>query len=642
MKFLFTALVSLLVSTVYSQGPVITGLNGNPILKKTQNNTHSKRQDPDTLTLPFIDDFTSTTIIPNTLYWMDRQIFVNSTFPVSPPSFGVATFDNLDQNGRPYQAISGFTHNHCDSLTSNPINLEYFISGLNKINYKIADSIYFSFFYQTQGIGDPLDNSDSLVLKFKDSSGMWATVWKVSGSPLSKFKQVLIPILKTRYLTRSFQLRFINYGKSTGNMNQWHVDYVRMASNRSYQDTLVRDVAINAVPLGPLSIYETMPYDHFKVNASLHTHNEHVVKIRNNNTDQAVQVRFGYQVRNQYNQLVYDLPVTSVSRNILLNSDSTESFDKLKLDTFSGKKPFVNIRYITSPLALDQTPDDYLTVSSNNTYTKTVRFGNQLAYDDGSAEGGYGLDYGSLPAGPGFAAIKFLASKADTLRGISIFFNRSVADISFKSFDLLVWKSISEPPANSDDNDVILKRVNLATAIYLDSINEFVDIVFDTAVPLSSGYFYIGWQQNINFILNVGYDNNYKYQHSGGRNPNLFYNLNGYWENVNSTITGAPMMRPIVGEPVPKNSTSVRNVLHTTAPQVAIYPNPLNGSKILNISSDIAVTRAKVFDMNGRMLLSSSEEFIQDIHVNDLVDGVYFIELTDANGHVNRLKFIIN
>jgi hypothetical protein len=62
-------------------------------------------------------------------------------------------------------------------------------------------------------------------------------------------------------------------------------------------------------------------------------------------------------------------------------------------------------------------------------YNSCVKFNNYFAYDDGSAEGGYGLDYGSLPAGPGYAAIKFSSFKPDTLRGISIFFNRSITDV---------------------------------------------------------------------------------------------------------------------------------------------------------------------------------------------------------------------
>jgi hypothetical protein len=150
--------------------------------------------------------------------WMDSQAYVNTNFPVSPPSYGVATLDNLNKKGIPYRGLSGNSSGASDSLTSRFINLKDYQSGMNTLQYKIADSIYFSFFFQTQGIGDPLDGTDSLVLKFKDTGGDWRTVWKTSGTSLKPFKQVLLAVLDGRYLSPGFQFRFINFGKNTGNM----------------------------------------------------------------------------------------------------------------------------------------------------------------------------------------------------------------------------------------------------------------------------------------------------------------------------------------------------------------------------------------------------------------------------------------
>lgn len=639
-KLLFFLFLSHILS-VRSQGPVITRLNGNPNLKNVPSQQSSKRGLNDTISLPFHDDFITTELVPNDLFWKDKQVYVNSTFAISPPSYGVATFDNLNSKGAPYQPLNGNTHNSCDSLTTNPINLLYYTNGASTVKYKIADSIYLSFFYQAQGLGDQLDKTDSLVLKFKDSMGAWSTVWKAIGVPLSGFKQVMLPVLEEKYLCKHFQFRFINFGKSTGNMNQWHVDFITLNSSRTLSDTFVRDVAINAVPVGPLAIYETMPYDHFKVSPSFHTNASHSVTVRNNNTDTSVNVKFAYSIYNQYNQLVFNLPFSSSSRNVPKNSDFTEPFAKPSLDTFSGKAPSFRIEYNINPLALDYLQGDFGSIKLNNNYSKTVRFSNRFAYDDGSAEGGYGLDYGSLPAGPGYAAIKFATSKADTLRGISVFFNRSVADVAFKSFDIMVWKRISEPPANNDDNDIILKQVNLATVIYTDSINGFVDIVFDTAVALEAGEFYIGWKQSINFILNVGYDNNYKYLHSGGRNPNLYYNLNGYWETVNSTITGAPMMRPIVGEPVPKTNTSLVSI-EKKKNEIKVYPNPSENSTVLNIEAEYEIVAVYLYDMNGRLLISKEEAGIEELSLESLASGVYILELKDLNGDINRIKISIN
>ncbi|MEZ4805132.1 MAG: T9SS type A sorting domain-containing protein [Bacteroidia bacterium] len=631
-------IICIIYSNSFAQGPKITPLKSNSEVANFKGRQSAKRSINDTIQLPFIDDFTSTTVYPNMKYWVDSQVYINNHFPVSPPSYGVATFDNLDKKGKPYQFINGNQHNHSDSLTSNYINLKNYLNGVNLVNYTIADSIYLSFFFQCQGIGDPLDATDSLVLKFKDAGGFWKTVWKTTGTSVQDFKQVLIGVLNTDYLIPDFQFRFINYGKTTGNMNQWHIDYVRLNQGRNMFDTVIQDLAINAIPSSPLQWYHSMPYDHYKAQASYNSAPFHTVQLRNNfNT--AVNVQYKCEVRNQFNSVIMNYPLSSSARNVSSQSDSSEDFSAFKFDTLTGETPSLHFKYTIAPLANDFLPDNYNSIGNNNEYTNSVYFKNYFAYDDGTAEGGYGLDYGSLPSGPGYAAIKYTTFKPDTLRGLSIFFNRSVADVEFKSFTLMVWKNISEPPAANTDNDVVLKEYQMNTTVYTDSINGFTTIVFDTAVVLSQGNFYIGWKQNINFILNVGYDNNYKFAKVGGRNPNLFFNLNGYWEKVSANITGAVMMRPIVGRKIPNpNSTSIPTVKYVN--KTSIYPNPSGNSPLLNVNSENRIVSIKVRDINGRMLLESSGEDLKSLEVGELQSGIYIIELSDYMHNASVHKWI--
>lgn len=638
MKYFFLSITILCFSSLSSQGPVITGLKGNAALNASGKNSTAKRAITDTIQLPFLEEFVTSTVYPDMRLWRDSQVYVNSHFAVSPPSYGVATFDNLDKKGKPYQPMSGLQHNHCDSLTSNFINLKNYKFGLNTIDYTIADSIYLSFFYQTQGLGDPLDNTDSLVLKFKDTGGFWKTVWKTSGSSMKPFKQVLIGILNSNYLIPDFQFRFINYGKATGNMNQWHIDYIRMMSGRNRNDTVIADVAINAVPEGPLQWYESMPYDHFKADDNFHTSTFHSVKVRNNYVT-PVNVAYKCDIYNTYNQLVLTYPLGSSARNVKNQSDSSENFNQFTFDTLSGKRPSLKLKYTIQPGANDQLPGLYNGMGNNNTITKTVNFRNYFAYDDGSAEGGFGLDYGSLPAGPGYAAVKFKTSKPDTLRGVSIFFNRSVADVSFKGFTLLVWKRLSEPPAPNTQNDLIVKRLDMSTAIYTDSINGFTDIIFDTAVALDNGDFYIGWQQNTNFILNIGYDNNYSFANAGGRNPNLFFNLNGYWEKVNSNITGAVMMRPLVGEKIiVSNPASVKSNSLVKLPK--LFPNPAGSGQDINIDHFNRIVMVNVMDYSGKSVAIYSSDDIRTVSAEGISDGIYFLVCTDEYGNSTTQKWI--
>jgi hypothetical protein len=638
MKVISIVVFLLFACFLSAQGPVITPLKGNARLKSAPAQVSSKRALADTVQLPFFDDFTTTGVYPDMTYWMDSQAYVNTSFPISPPSYGVATLDNLNKKGAPYRGLSGNSRGASDSLTSRYINLRDFKSGVNTLQYKIADSIYLSFFFQAQGIGDPLDASDSLVLKFKDAGGDWRTVWKTSGTSVKPFRQVLVGVLDAMYLNPGFQFRFINFGKNTGNMNQWHLDYVRMKSGRNRYDTLINDVAINAVPVGPLRIYESMPYNHFKAAQGSNQYSFHEVRLRNN-SGSGVNVQYKCEVRDQANNLVANYPLSASARNISPQSDSSERFNQFSMAGLPDAQPTLRLKYTISPGSNDNLPSLYNSTGDNNEFTKTVNFRNYLAYDDGSAEGGYGLDYGSLPAGPAYSALRFELFKPDTLRGLSIFFNRSVADVSFKPFTLLVWQNITEPPANNTNNDVILKRIEMVTTRYTDSINGFYTVILDTAVILPTGTFFIGWQQTSNYILNIGYDNNYKYLHQGGRNPNLYYNLNGYWEKVNSTISGVPMIRPLLG-PKLYNPASVRQkvVMH----DVMIYPNPSGNSRALMIESGRSISSVKVFDISGKVSIEMSGDDISEINVSDLPPGFYQVLVTDRDNHASIHKYIRN
>lgn len=48
------------------------------------------------LTLPFIDDFSQQHYYPDASKWENNNVYINSSYPVNPPSYGVATFDGLD------------------------------------------------------------------------------------------------------------------------------------------------------------------------------------------------------------------------------------------------------------------------------------------------------------------------------------------------------------------------------------------------------------------------------------------------------------------------------------------------------------------------------------------------------------------
>lgn len=171
---LFFLLLALNISMAQE---VLTGLSHNPVMM-SQKEVKTKNVTP--VTLPFFDDFSNYIGAPKTSLWADRQAFVNNTYPVIPPSIGVATLDALDANGLIYSHAET-TPFGADTLTSNPIRLDY-----NNVYHRpmqISDSLYFSFYYQPGGasrfyppvewerIGDHPETDDSLVLEFGYPTG---------------------------------------------------------------------------------------------------------------------------------------------------------------------------------------------------------------------------------------------------------------------------------------------------------------------------------------------------------------------------------------------------------------------------------------------------------------------------------------
>jgi len=642
-KSLVVVFTFLFFLNCFSQGPIITPLRYNIALKNGYNSVLGvKRALNDTLKLPFFEDFTNGGLYPDSKQWKDSNVYVNAHFAISPPSYGVATFDNLDKKGAPYNPLSGNTAGACDLLTSKPINLKNYINGSTVIPYVPKDSIYFSFFYQPQGLGDILDGSDSLVLKFRDSAGFSRTVWKGIGSKTKPFKQVMIPIKNGIYLHKSFKFIFINYAKNTGNMNQWHIDYIRIKPSRTLFDTSMADLAINSIPVGPLRWYETMPYDHFKAGYTSNRLDSVAFRMKNNNAIVGINYSYAIDVLSAKNSTLYS--TTNNNRNINPLAENNEKFGNVKLDTFNAKQPLVKFKYTIIPGSNDGLPQIYNSSSnSNNIFIKSLQFSNVLAYDDGSAEGGFGLDYSNLPPGAGYVAMKFETFKADTLRGISVFFNRSVADVSSKPFILMAWKSISLPPAVSMNNDIILKMDTIAFPTYLDTMNGFVNYVFDTAVALPKGIFYIGWKQSAIFNLNVGYDNNYQYDKKlNYKNPNVYFSLNSYWENVASSITGSPMMRPILGAAIKSNVPNMGSVKSiSNGLNLAIYPNPSRGAQSFSIESLVKIEKVEILDAMGKSVLSILDSNIITVPTERLNSGFYTVILTGVNKQISIKKYII-
>src|SRR5690606_15152416 len=82
-----------------------------------------KRTEP--ITLPLIETFYyyEESSIPSDEWWTDAHVYINNHFSNTHYNKGIATFDVIDQYGKPYASENPWIPKYCDTLTSYFIDL---------------------------------------------------------------------------------------------------------------------------------------------------------------------------------------------------------------------------------------------------------------------------------------------------------------------------------------------------------------------------------------------------------------------------------------------------------------------------------------------------------------------------------------
>jgi len=578
-----------------------------------------------------MDDFSNESIFPSQDLWSDNFVFINNSFPINPITVGVATFDALNDSGMIYSNANSSSF-IADYLTSQHVRLDSVYQGLNLVPVRVSDSLYLSFFYQPQGIGNKPEGQDSLVLEFfSPADSLWHWVWSDAGQSYQSFhdtyhvdfRQVMIPITDSlMYFKKDFKFRFFNYASIAntyepswaGSVDQWHLDYVYLNINRNLNDTIYEDVAFVDRPKSLLTKYQSVPWSHY------------TSSIQMNNVD--------------------SLPYTNLSsftKNVSRNFSIIDKFDNSVAFTYSGgnlnQLPFATenfyapVSYTFTSLSTDTalfelrgvintTPDIN---RSNDTIRFYQRFYNYYAYDDGTPENGYGLSTNTAKL-----AYRFTITQADTLKEIQMFFNQTYQNANQKQFYLTIWTGNTQP------ENVIYEKAHILP-IFEDELNKFHSYNIDTALVLN-GTFYIGWRQTTADNLNIGFDRN------TNSKENIFYNVNGNW--MSSMYDGSLMIRPVFGKLF---NTSVNNITNNKEKiKFSVYPNPLNNTTLnFKTSSesfnDFSQYTLKIVDFLGKVLFQN--ELREKIDIPDNIsNGIYFYVITNkANGvFIDNGKFIIS
>jgi hypothetical protein len=542
------------------------------------------------LELPFVDDFSQSTPYPNPARWTDAAVYINAHYGVQPPTYGVATFEGLNGAGAPYDNTTTSTYGIADYLTSQPINLA---------SKAPSDSVYLSFFYQPEGLGEKPDQKDSLVLQFKKNNGDWVSLWRKAGTTLQPFEQILIPVRNAVYFHGAFQFRFLNYASLTGNIDHWHIDYIRLAAARTYNSFNIDDVAFRYAPSNVLAPYTQVPYTQFLAMNPWQQPNLNIIAA--NLSSGARNLDYRYQA---YNNNTNALIFSSAPNNVALSpaNEFTCTYPTLTIPTTTNTDSLrLQINY-----TLNTTPDAN---RSNDTLRQYLDFYNEFAYDDGTAEYAYGLNVSG-----GQIAYKFRLSTPDTLRAIKMHFAQIVEPMN-ATFILQIWKNITDPAP------IYEQEVTLTPATYT-SINDFGTLIrLDTLLAVADSFF-VGWQQPTTKLLNVGLDKN--------NNPQnvRFYNVGGGW--LPSNIGGTWLMRPIL------NATNLifAGIKNTeNDPKISpikIYPNPVTqGFLVMEIQENHRHTPITICDMQGRTVWQNPANNHQNkitINTTQWAKGVYVLK----------------
>ena len=548
------------------------------------------------------------TISDTSKIWVDRQAFHNFTFASNPRTLGVATFDGLDEDGYPYQFGSSIT-NYGDFLTTKPLDLS---------PYDAGDSLYLSFLYQPEGLGDVPEVGDSLILEFyAPELDQWFHIWSISGSPNHPFKPVHIPLTQASFFKKGFKMRFKNYGALSGSLDHFHIDYVHLRPLSDQGDTLFKDFAFS-FPLNTLlDRFTHVPWDHYKQSVENKMSNGIKVKVYNGSNSAENYQNGQISISQNGNQEgTFSLSgFTLAEGNINYNPNTlyTSYHDLSSGYEFDRNKPGNHQEFEVKGSVSAQFPN----LNSNDSCQFIQGFYNYYSYDDGSAEAAFG------PTGAqSMLAVHFDAYEADSLLGLYIHFVPSVVDVSNKLFYLTVWEDNNGIPGNILYED---EAFSPRQPTYANGRNNYNAYYFNGNIKVAVGTsFFIGWRQVDPIRYNAGLDRNID------NSNQIFYSVDfgGSWENP--PFLGSPMLRPIF-------STALDGELGvetTSSASYLTYPNPTTG--MIFVKSPFSDEQGYlVYTMQGEQIMSFEGE---QGDFSALPNGYYLVQSIKHPEH--RVKII--
>lgn len=569
----------------------------------------SSERDSTQLELPFWDDFSRTSYLPDTSHWFVETgtSTISASLGIDPPTINVAVFDGWNTQGSPYSSLE-LEEGLGDSLVSKFIDL-------TKVNPALRETVYISFFWQKEGRGEIPDDPDFIRLQIMDSDKNWITIWEKAGQDVSgevDFKQEIIQVSDPSFFHDYFQFRFQSRGRLSGGFDTWNIDYVYMNYNRFPGDLAIEDRALTSQPNSWLTQFSSMPYDHFIINLE---QNLQPTKVGVYNLDDQVQ------------------PIEYYA----LIQDSTKIFDEMNQGTPLNLAPGAFTEITSEPIdpnAFDRNADSISLIletkffinsgdstnwfnkydlRSNDTTISIIKLDEELAYDDGTAEWAAGLSQKAA-----MLAYRFIVPKGDAITSVNIYFPDFISSSAGKTFTIIIWKDL-----------FLYRQGRLLTEQHIvkksTSLNQFTTYSLGRPVVVSDT-FYIGYEQSVDDFFPVGLDKN-----GNPQQGNVFINLDGVWEPSN-IIDGNLMIRPVFGF---KKAVGFEDELFK---DILVYPNPNHGDFKIKGEFD----HAKIMDVLGNIILDiEGDQLETEVKLTNRKSGLY-IMILKRKGKYKTYKFIIN
>lgn len=617
MRVLFSSILLMASFVLFGQ------LTIKPIQKnKSFNEKHfHKAKSINPASLPFWDDFSITeNNVDSIRVWgndtttqwnhsISKDVFVNATLAINPPTYKVITFDGLDANGA-FHLDNELKL--ADQLQSDTIDLS---------SFQEEDNIYISFYWQAGGNVEKPDEGDSLRLQFYnplDSIGdKWTTIWAMEGDEQlqdSLFTQEINQVTEA-FLTEKFVFRFQSFGDLNGPFDAWHIDWIYLNADRSEDDLGdgYSDASVSGQLSSPITPYNSIPANQFTSDNKFIENQSVSLSYLSLDPLQFYQLELNHIVRiiNNNDVILNDkrgsnpLDVNSPFKTITLGLNDPGLEDALLNEQdFSSVLLFDSV-IIESTVFFDHDDNNEFNIAGNidlrvnDTIRTKYLLKDYYAYDDGSAEFAAGTNVLG-----GQIAVKFWLEEQDTLTHVSFHFPNISPSSDGKPITLNILKSLTDeiPLRSQQINIEINSKINGITTYELKRPL----VVSDT--------FYISYQQNSNEYIGIGFDRS-----NPAASEYIFENNGDSWEQ-NVRLKGALMIRAIFED------IDIFTLGESKPQELVVFPNPTTG--FLSIKGNYA--HIEVMDVAGKLLLQENAKDHHDL--SNLKVGLYLLKVRQSDG----------